>query len=78
MQLYIHRHKAERVRPVRELKGFLRTELNAGESKRVTISVTKEQLGYYDNGGELVTDKSVFDIWMAHDSTCGEHGTVEF
>ena len=78
VQLYIHRHKAERVRPVRELKGFLRTELNAGESKRVTISVTKEQLGYYDNGGKLVTDKSLFDIWMAHDSTCGEHGTVEF
>lgn len=78
VQLYIHRRSAERVRPVRELKGFCRVYLKPGESKRVTLSVSREQAGYFNTEGELVTDKSLFDVWMAHDSSCGEHGEIMF
>lgn len=76
VQLYIHRKSAQRVRPVRELKGYQKVVLKPGECKTVTIEVTKEELGYYDMKANYVTDESEFDIWMSHDSTCGSHGTI--
>ena len=35
-------------RPVHELKGFTRVELQPGESKTVSISVTRDELAYWD------------------------------
>lgn len=78
VQLYTHRRDAKRVRPVRELKGYRRVELSAGQEKEVTICVTREELGYYDTDLNFITDQSDFDIWMAHDSSCGEHGVIYF
>ena len=78
VQLYTHRRDAKRVRPVRELKGYRRVELSVGQEKEVTICVTREELGYYDTDLNFITDQSDFDIWMAHDSSCGEHGVIYF
>lgn len=78
VQLYIHRKKATRVRPVRELKGYQKVWLEPNETKTVSITVTREELGYYDMQARLVTTESEFDIWMAHDSSCGSHGAVTF
>ena len=78
MQLYIHRHKASRVRPVRELKGYKKVFLLPGEEKTVTIGLQRKELGYYDVSMKYNTDISEFDVWMAHDSSCGEHMTVIF
>ena len=77
VQLYIHRRQAERVRPVRELKGYKKVFLKAGESKDVSFLVEKNQLGYYNLKAEYVTTESWFDIWMAHDSSCGSHGEIK-
>lgn len=78
VQLYIHRHKASRVRPVRELKGYKKVFLLPGEEKTVTIGLQRKELGYYDVSMKYNTDISEFDVWMAHDSSCGEHMTVIF
>ncbi len=76
VQLYIHRRKAVRVRPVRELKGYTKVSLKPGESRRVSLEVAKQDLGYYDMEMNYRTDESEFDVWMAHDSSCGSHGVV--
>jgi beta-glucosidase len=80
VQLYIHRRNATRVRPVKELKGYAKAFLQPGEEKEVTITVSRDLLGYFDMNAEYVTDESEFDIWMAHDSTCelGCHQVIEF
>lgn len=80
VQCYIHRHKATRVRPVKELKGFAKVTLAPGEEKTVSVELTRELLGYFNEYAEYITDESEFDIWMAHDSDCklGCHGTVTF
>ena len=80
VQCYIHRHKATRVRPVKELKGFAKVTLAPGEEKTVSVELTRELLGYFNEYAEYVMDESDFDIWMAHDSTCalGCHQVVKF
>ena len=74
VQLYIHRRCAQRVRPVRELKGYQKVFLQPGETKEVSMTVTKDELGYYAVDGNWDTGESGFDIWLAHDSTSGSKG----
>ena len=51
VQLYIGYEGSKVERPVRELKGFSRVTLAAGESKRVELTLPIERLAYYDVGG---------------------------
>ena len=78
VQLYIHRKNATRVRPVRELKGFCKLYLEPGEAKCASISVAREEMGYYDVNMNYITDKSEFDIYMAPDSSSGLCETIVF
>ena len=45
-QLYVSDMVASVTRPVRELKGFQRIELAAGESRRVSFSISAADLPY--------------------------------
>ena len=47
VQLYIRDVVGSVTRPVKELKGFQKIELKAGESKTVSFSVTPEDLKFY-------------------------------
>ncbi len=47
VQLYIRDKVGLYTRPVKELKGFQKIWLNAGESKTVTFNITPEDLKYY-------------------------------
>lgn len=47
VQLYIRDMVGTTTRPVKELKGFQKIELNPGESKLVTFTITPEQLKFY-------------------------------
>ncbi len=51
VQLYIGSHCCSAVRPLKELKGYTRVELKAGETKAAAISLKAEDFGYYD--GEM-------------------------
>lgn len=54
--------------------------LAPGEEKTVSVELTRELLGYFNEYAEYIMDESDFDIWMAHDSTCalGCHQVVKF
>jgi beta-glucosidase len=50
VQLYAACEGAQVDRPVKELKGFARVHLEAGETKRVEIGLPVDSLAYYDEG----------------------------
>lgn len=68
VQLYIHDRVASISRPVKELKGFQRVHLAAGESKDVTFQVTPDLLKYYDANLNEVLDPGEFDLMIGPNS----------
>jgi len=46
VQLYVHQRAGSAARPVRELKGFQRVSLKAGETRSVTIPLHADDLRY--------------------------------
>lgn len=68
VQCYVRDPACRYARPVKELKGFERIFLRAGESKTVTIRLTGESLSYYDEEGNLFFEPGEFDIMMGPDS----------
>jgi len=67
-QLYIHDIYASISRPVKELKGFQRIYLKAGESRRISFEVTPDMLSFYNNKEEKVLESGDFEIMVGPDS----------
>jgi beta-glucosidase len=69
-QLYLHQRYGSGSRPVRELKGFERTELKAGERKTLRFKVGKDERTYWSAATRSwVVDPSTFDVWVGPDSS---------
>ena len=68
VQMYIHDKIASRTRPVKELKGFSRITLNAGETKTVEFTVTPDKLQLYNNKNQWVVESGDFDIMVGSSS----------
>ena len=76
VQLYIRDKAASVTRPVKELKGFKKILLKAGESRKISFILTKNELGFYNNEGEFVFEPGDFDIWVGTSSADGLHTTI--
>lgn len=68
VQLYIRDLVASTVRPVKELKGFERISLKAGESRQVSFTITPDLLSFYDGEGNAVTEPGDFLIMAGPNS----------
>lgn len=68
VQLYIHDKVASISRPVRELKGFERIHLKAGESKEVNFDITPDLLKFYDVNLKEVLEPGQFDLMIGSSS----------
>ena len=71
VQLYIHDIYATSTRPVKELKGFRKVHIAAGESVQVDFSITAEELSYYNHDLEWVCEPGDFDIYIGPDCQRG-------
>ena len=83
-QLYTHQKSGYMVRPLKELKGFEKIFIPAGESRTVTFTLTEEQLGYWHEKFSITnnqspitnhevwfaTDAAEYELWIAPDSRC--------
>lgn len=70
VQLYLHQRHGTASRPVRELKGFERVTLAAGESRTISFPVGPDERRYWNAAvRDWVTDASTFDVWVGGDST---------
>ena len=75
-QLYLHQRHGSAARPVRELKGFRRLTLAAGESSRLAFDLGPDHLRYWNAAArDWVLDATTFDVFVGGDSTA-ELGTA--
>ena len=68
VQLYIRDVVGSISRPVKELKGFQRIHLNAGESQTVTFEITPDLLKFYDYNLDYVIEPGDFDVMIGPNS----------
>ncbi|MFQ3598403.1 MAG: beta-glucosidase BglX [Chloroherpetonaceae bacterium] len=67
-QLYLRQLVGTFTRPVRELKGFQKVELSAGEAKTITYNIGKEELATLDKNFKPVVESGVFEVYVGSDS----------
>ena len=68
VQLYIKDMVGSITRPVKELKGFQKVFLKAGESKVVTFTVSEEDLKFYNNDLKFVAEPGDFTLFIGKNS----------
>ena len=64
VQLYIRDLVGSVTRPVKELKGFEKIFLKAGESRKVSFSITPELLKFYNYDLQFVCEPGDFDVMI--------------
>jgi beta-glucosidase len=68
VQLYIRDLNGSLVRPVKELKGFELVNLKIGETKTINFTLTKAELGFFDNNGNYLVESGMFKIFVGTNS----------
>lgn len=66
--MYIRDRVSSVTRPIKELKGFQRINLQPGETKTVTLDITPEHLAFYDIDMNYVVEPGEFEIMVGNSS----------
>ncbi|MDP4238566.1 MAG: beta-glucosidase BglX [Bacteroidota bacterium] len=77
-QLYIRDVVGSLARPVRELKGFQKINLKAGETKTVRFTLTSDQLAFWNADMVKRTEPGEFQVWISTDSQSGKPVTFNY
>lgn len=67
-QLYIRDLVASITRPVKELKGFRKIELNPGEEKEVVFEITEKDLRFWNGKKQHISEPGQFHLFIGTDS----------
>jgi beta-glucosidase len=73
VQLYIRDLVGSVTRPVKELKGFQKIPLKAGESRQVSFELRSEELAFYGIDMKKKTEPGSFTLWVAQSSDDNEN-----
>jgi beta-glucosidase len=69
VQFYLHQRHGTSSRPIRELKGFHRVTLGAGETTTVSFDLGPDQLRYWSAATrDWVQDATEIDVWVGGSS----------
>ncbi len=68
VQLYTRQMVGSITRPVKELKGFQKIELKAGQSKKVTFSISNKDLKFYNGDLKYVAEPGAFKLFIGGNS----------
>src|SRR6476660_2654211 len=68
VQLYIHDPVASISQPVRRLRAFERVTLTPGQTKAVSFSLDRNDVGFYDNMGKFVVEPGQIDVYVGDSS----------
>ena len=68
VQLYIHDIYASSTRPVKELRGFQKMDIKAGETKTVEFTLTADDLSFYNHDLQWVCESGDFEIMTGPNS----------
>ena len=78
VQLYIRDMVGSVARPVKELKGFQKVFLKAGESKKVSFTITPEDLKFYNSELKYDWEAGEFDIMIGTNSHDVKHAKINW
>ncbi|MBE6757972.1 MAG: hypothetical protein E7552_05425, partial [Ruminococcaceae bacterium] len=59
--------------PVKELKGFKRVHIPAGESVEVSFTLTPDDLRFYNEDLQFVWEAGEIQVFIGHDSRVSEY-----
>ncbi|MBN8899364.1 MAG: GH3 auxin-responsive promoter family protein, partial [Rhodospirillales bacterium] len=77
VQLYIHDPVASIEQPVRRLRGFQRVTLEPNETKTVKFRLGPSDVGFYDEGGNLVVEPGEIEVFVGDSSEAPPAGSFE-
>lgn len=68
VQLYLRDETASLVRPLRELRDFMRVSLAPGETRRVSFQLGSRDLSFLDAAGREIVEPGRFHVWVGGSS----------
>lgn len=68
VQLYVRDLIASITRPLKELKGFQKINIAKGETKKVTFTLTKTDLAFYNSNLEFKAENGEFEVFVGTNS----------
>lgn len=77
VQLYIQDVYASVVRPVKELKGFVRIELSPGEGREVVFEITRKELSFWSPAVGYAAEPGEFRVMIGPGSRVEEYQSFE-
>ena len=72
VQMYINLRGTSVSRPVRELKGFQKVMLQPGEKKKVTFTLGRDELAFWNIDMKDVVEPAAVKVWVAGNSVDGQ------
>lgn len=75
VQLYIQDKVGSIIRPVKELKGFRRVNLKAGEIKVIEFKLTTDDFAFYNKDLVKKAERGDFNVWVGGNSNANLKGT---
>ena len=74
VQCYVRDLVGSVTRPVKELKGFQKLAIPAGETRKVSFEIPVTSLGFYDPSMQYQVEPGDFKVWIGPDSQSGLEG----
>lgn len=74
-QLYVRDKVASLCRPIRELKGFRKVLIKAGETVRASFKLTADDLAFCHDDMKTFAEPGDFDVWVSSDAASGAPAT---
>ncbi|MBL3658927.1 glycoside hydrolase family 3 N-terminal domain-containing protein [Fulvivirga sediminis] len=71
VQYYVQDKFGSTVRPIRELVGFERVHLKAGESRNISFELPISKLAFYNAESKWVVEPGEFNLWVAPNAAEG-------
>ncbi len=76
VQFYVRDNVGSSTRPVKELKRFVKLELNPGESKNVVFTISSDDLKYYNYELQHVFEPGEFTLFVGKNSSENESVSI--
>lgn len=77
VQLYVQQLTGSIVRPVKELKRFIKIRLAPGTTQTVRFTLSTNDLAYHPEGRNKVLEKGKYKVWIGSNAAEGPEGNFE-
>lgn len=76
VQLYLRDNVASMTRPLRELKGYIKTTLKSNETKTLEFALGYDDLGFYGANSRFAVEAGEFDVFIGNSCLAEDKITI--